>query len=52
MENTNNEIREIGGKKYEVTKLPCDCPCHLSNLVNHCTPCCNNGWVEQLREVK
>jgi hypothetical protein len=51
MENTNNEIREIGGKKYEVTKLPCHCHCHLSGAI-HSFPCCNNGWVEHFREIK
>lgn len=50
MENIN-EIREIGGKKYEVIKSPCNCSCHRNGGL-HIVACCNNGWVEHFREVK
>lgn len=46
----DKEIREVYGKKYEVTKVPCTCYCHRSNAL-HISACCDNGWVEILREV-
>ena len=49
MENT--EIREIGGKKYEVIKTPCTCSCHHTGAL-HIMAYCNNGWKEHLREIK
>jgi len=51
MENTTNEIREIAGKKYEVIKSPCTCSCHRTGAI-HMMACCNNGWVEHLKEIK
>ena len=54
----DKEIREVYGKKYEVTKVPCTCYCHRSKNfyikfphLLHIAACCDNGWVEILREV-
>jgi hypothetical protein len=47
-----NEIREIGDKKYEVVKTPCDCICHKQSGVMHIMACCNDGFSEHLVEIK
>ena len=36
----DKEIREVYGKKYEVTKVPCTCCCHRSNAL-HIAACCD-----------
>lgn len=36
----DKEIREVYGKKYEVTKVPCTCYYHRSNAL-HIAACCD-----------
>lgn len=39
------EIIERDGKKYEVHKYLCDCPCHdPRNVILHIMACCDNGY--------
>lgn len=45
------EIREIDGKKYKVSKIPCTCQCHSNPHMMHIRACCDNGFKELLFEV-
>ncbi len=48
-------IKTINGKSCVVTRTPCDCVCHTV-LINpeyiHIKACCDDGWVEEIEEIK